>query len=205
MVLTGVIVLGVLGLLAWPRASDAPLLQLKLVRQTVEQGKPVAYFKVLVGDRRRIQITGAEKIIGDTVDECWAEQQRLFGPNAGFWAPSQVCPTGDPAKGKTEFGVVVPTNAAVWNLRVSVIMETPNQVERIRRMPEAWRSITTSFHVSKPRAAWVVWNAFYNIGAGQGLSRVTRSRTQCHKRRRTNERPCCQNCALSSPRFLIGI
>ena len=45
--------------LLWPRAPTP--YRLKLVRQGVDQGKPVAYFRIEGGERRRIAINSVPK------------------------------------------------------------------------------------------------------------------------------------------------
>jgi hypothetical protein len=53
-----VVVLAALGLVVglawfnWPRHAEGPLLRLKIVRQTEEQGKPVVFFRVEVAEHR---------------------------------------------------------------------------------------------------------------------------------------------------------
>src|SRR5579864_9080115 len=83
----------------WPRNVSRPLLRLKVVRQTVEQGKSVVFFRIEVADRRRIQITGAERVVSDVAESSWQGERDSRGfplVTVGFWAPSQGSPTGDP-------------------------------------------------------------------------------------------------------------
>jgi hypothetical protein len=46
----------------WPRESGEPKFHLKIVRQTQEQGIPVAFFQLL-GPSRRIQVTDIRRAI----------------------------------------------------------------------------------------------------------------------------------------------
>jgi hypothetical protein len=135
---------------------------LKIVRRTVEEGKPVVFFRVEVADNRRTQIKDVEKVVGDSsegpfegfhityfnsnmapVSTIAASPVKaslgLLEPTSNFWAPSQSSPLLDPSKGRREFGVLVPTNAAIWKLRVTVDMESPNPSERFKSSLIVWR------------------------------------------------------------------
>jgi hypothetical protein len=154
----------------WPRHINGPLLRLKIVRQTVEQGRPVVFFRVEVADHRRIQITGAEKVLGNVTERSWDEEKDSRGlPKVAkdFWAPSLGSPTGNPKIGRKQFGVQAPTNAPIWKLRVTIAMEEPDPFKRISIMPGLWKWELTipSHNKSKVRTAWEVWNAFYDIGS----------------------------------------
>jgi hypothetical protein len=167
------VIIPVLGLavglawLIWPRHTNDPLLRLKIVRQTVENGKPVVLFRVEVGESRRITICGAERVTGDRVegplDFSEMRSTGLPKPVAGFWAASQSSPMYDPRKGWREFGVVAPMNAPVWKLRVRVV-KGPSRSERFKQMVGIWR-ITRRDGGSLYEATMESWYSFYEISS----------------------------------------
>ena len=85
-----------------------------------------------VADRRRIQLTGARRIVGERMlaevpsDPTWG----------GLWTRSHGAAWGAPSKGREEFYVGQPTNAPVWRLWVKVSLEEPSVFKRAERMPE---------------------------------------------------------------------
>jgi len=135
----GVVVFAVLlfvgiGFLALPHSSNDPLLRLKIVRQTVDQGKPVVFFRVERPGRKRIRIKQVDKIIGDRMEG--------FDPRTStkdFFAPSQESPVDNPMKSRKDLGVLAPTNASVWKLRVLVQKEEPNPLKRVPTMVRVWK------------------------------------------------------------------
>ncbi len=146
-------------------SSSPQPFRLRIVRRATDQGKPVVYFRVEGGGHLRIQITNVERIVRENVEGRYLE----FDPPKGsatvrpdFWAPSQGSPTGDPIHGRNEFGVVVPTNAPVWKLRVMILFET-SSLDRIKSMPSLWRSLRSSGS-SFVQSTHATWTAFYDGG-----------------------------------------
>jgi hypothetical protein len=141
------------------------LLHLQLVRQTQELGQPVAVFRVHVSDRRRIQIVGAARIVGEEKltevpsDQTWG----------GLWTRSHGAAWGDPSKGRNEFYVGQPTNAPVWRLWVGVSVEEPSPFKRAKMMPGLW-STMRSAHRSVLQATRDAWSAFYSVGSQELVS-----------------------------------
>src|SRR5690349_21504728 len=135
--LVGLVVALGLAWFIWPRHVKGSLLRLKIVRRTIEQGKPVVFFRIEVADRRDICIVWVEKLMGTN-----SEGMSLhLGSKQDFWAPSQLWPNliGHPEMARKEFGVLAPTNAA-WKLRVSVFMQQASMLDRLKSMPGLWRS-----------------------------------------------------------------
>jgi hypothetical protein len=164
--LLAVLVLWVgVGWFIWPRHNKGPLLRLNVVRLTVENGRQTGFFQVEVADRRRIEIVEVDRITGDRIegplDFSDVKSARVAKKVPNFWAPSQSSPMGDPKKGRTEFGVIAPTNAPVWKLRVTVHMETPSQLERFKMMPGLWWNMRQNGS-SIYGATKDTWNAFYS-------------------------------------------
>jgi len=150
----------------WPRHARDPLLRLKVVRQIVEKGKPVVFFRVEGGGRRRVIITEVQQIVG----ERW---------QAPSWA-SKGPPLAGPLNGRNEFGVLCPTNPFVWKdttwkLRASLVVEQEEQLplKAIRVLRMVWRSyrarglpVRSAFDMSR-----ALWSAFY-IGGQQPIESV---------------------------------
>ena len=114
-----------LGWYFWPRHNNGPLLRLKVIRQSVEQGKPVVFFEVeAIGGRRR-QICNLER------EDYWGETIKTL-PIQDVWKPLGL---GDPFRGQKQFGVLEPTKAGAWKLRVTVATET----ERVHGIKTLWR------------------------------------------------------------------
>jgi hypothetical protein len=149
----------------WPKQTDQPLLRLKIVRRTEEQGKPVVFFRVEVADRRRMLIMSVERILGDISEGPLVRGSRNSPAHPReAWAPSQGWPIGDPKQGREEFGILVPTNAAVWRLRVRVGMETPNQFKRFKEMLRFYKGLRRN-GVPILKAAKDAWNSFYGLSS----------------------------------------
>ena len=133
---------------------------LKVVRHAVESGSEVVFFRVELPDSRRVQICSVEKVIGGKVEEPWVSGSgKPLQLRQNFWAPSQGWPMGDPGKGRKEFGVLAPTNATVWKLRVTVSLS----------MPRSWMLWQTMLECIKQRrllskATSGTWNTFYQAG-----------------------------------------
>ena len=147
----------------WPRSAKEPVFRLLVVREAVEQGKAVVFFRVEVPDRRRIQLSGAQRVAGNKTND-WRE----FPPNGsnGFWAPSQAWPMGDPAKALKPLGILAPTNTSVWKARIYVYKEIPSQTRRIAQMPSLWWGQWRSGMMGKSvgRLTRDVWGMFFSDG-----------------------------------------
>jgi hypothetical protein len=163
LVVVGLALAGGLVFLFWPKQSDRPLVRLKIVRRAVEQGKPVVFFRVETADSRRIQIAMVAKIIGDqrtgSVEYAVSGPLSKPKPAMNFWAPSQASPIMSLRSRRSEFGIVVPTNASIWRVQVTVFLDLPIW-DRLRAMPSTWsymRKSGTPF----PKAERAARNAFY--------------------------------------------
>jgi hypothetical protein len=160
------------------RHSKGPLLRLKIVRQTVENGRQVVFFRVDVAGSRRITICDVERVIpiekdGPAEPSDWAlEILRKEGspfqpgdqskPAKDFWASMHQWPMWDPAKGCKEFGVLAPKTAAVWKLQVTAKMETPGLINRLRWM---WgqRNILWQSGKPIPKIISETWLSFHDV------------------------------------------
>jgi hypothetical protein len=164
-----IIVVAALGLLAslvvlaWPRDAKQPLLHLVVVRRVTENGKPIVVFRVKVSDGRRIQITGATRIVNGETEA----QNRLDPTWGGLWTLSHGSPLGNPATGRNEFYVCEPTNSTVWQMRVYVSFEEPNFLKRVSYMPNMYRVMRKTLKEPALRATKVAWNTFYSVGQRQ--------------------------------------
>ena len=142
-----------IGWLIWPRHPKDPSFRLKIVRQAVEHGTNVVFFRV-EGDRQML-LTGAVKVVGDV-------ELEPIGIDR-FWAHSRIWPMGDPRKVRKEFPVLAPTNASVWKLRVTFYWDNPNDpgpVQRIKTLPTMWRSARSAGWPLFTACSYA-WNAFY--------------------------------------------
>ena len=158
MLLVGLLIfVGAFALLLRPKNTTGPVLRLNIVKQTLVEGKRVVFFRVNVADGRRIQLVGAQRLCGDR-----KEDPSQF-PN-GFWAPSQGSPLGSPQKGSKEFGVLAPTNASVWRLKVTVWMESASTRKRFDSMRVLW-TLMRKRGSSVYSATKASWQAFYTAGS----------------------------------------
>jgi len=151
-----------LGWIFWARHHNDSPPKLTIVRQTMEEGQPVVFFQVDGSDSRRIQIGHVERVIGERTDEPTSKPvQRVsslsFKLEKDFWAPSspELPPIGDPNKSRKEFGVVAPTNAPIWKLRVT-IMEHATLAQRFKDAPGLWKHLRGLGFSIRPtlREAW---------------------------------------------------
>lgn len=165
LVIVGLGLAGGLAFLFWPKQSDQPQVHLKIVNRAVEQGRQVVFFRVEGAGSRRIQIVWVGRIIGDWRTRCSLETD-VTGvppkPATNFWAPSQVSPIMNLRSGRKEFGIMAPTNASVWQVRVIVNVDLPTW-ERVRAMPRTW-SYMSRRGMPFLSAASGAWNAFYDGG-----------------------------------------
>jgi hypothetical protein len=142
--------------------------RLKLFRHASERGREVVFFRVELDDNRRVQICGAEKIAGDgdTLEELFLHDSFPMRVNQDFWAPSQVWPLGDFRRGRKEFGVLAPTNAPTWKLRIAVCMSVPRSSAWLTMMRKDWAAQRRS-GASAFKAASDTWNTFYQMDTRQ--------------------------------------
>jgi len=110
-----------------------PSFRLKIVRQTVENGKPVVVFRVEGGEGRRIMLGNIERLFDDRID-------RALKPS-DFWAQSQQSPIWDPEQARKEFGVPPPKDHQGWKLRVTVCMAQHRTLRWLTTLPTRWREI----------------------------------------------------------------
>lgn len=140
--------------------SGPPEVRLYLLNQTIEQGRPVADFRIVTANVRRIQIENVEKLFGDTVEVPF-EFPGSARPATNFWAPGQGSILHRPFAKTAQFAVTRPEQVAAWKLRLTVLVEPPGQLDRIKLMPRAFR-----FHRANGRsflmAARLTWTGFYN-------------------------------------------
>ena len=140
--------------------------RLKIVRQTVEQGKPVVYFRVEGGEGKRIFLGNFERVYDDTIDGAADRISVLRALNKeshlltdGFWAPSQRLPMHEqPSNARKEFGVLTPRHHQGWKLRVTVFVAEHSISGRLRMKLACWRSVRKAgFPLLKAVSA--AWNA----------------------------------------------
>jgi hypothetical protein len=121
------IVVLVFPLWLWCQQSDSRL-ELKVVRQTLEDGRTVAYFRLLGCRDRRIQIGEIEQLAPDRVLQ-WADWLAVFrDPNTA---------------GRRDLRLVGPTDVPVWKLRVTVHIEQSDWVARFKTALNQWQSLRT--------------------------------------------------------------
>ena len=137
---------------------------MKIVGRAVEQGKQIVFLRVEGAGSRRIQIAWVARIIGD-----WHTGSLEFPvtglppkPATNFWAPSQASPIMNLHIGRKEFGMIAPTNASIWQVRVIANLDLPIW-QRVRAMPRAW-SYMSRRGMPFLSAASAAWNAFYDGG-----------------------------------------
>ena len=115
--------------------------RLHIVRQGIEEGRQVVYFRV-EGNCRRIQILDIERVIGDKLELSYlAFDAEIAGtpvPTERFWAPSMGLPVYLSEIVRKEFGINSPTNAPVWKLQILVAMAAPYDAERFEMMRASW-------------------------------------------------------------------
>ncbi len=107
--------------------------RLKIIKQAVEQGQSVVFFRVETA--RRFQLTMVEREIGDSRDNPF--QFTNYGA-ADFWAPAQQWPMGGDQVARTGFGVRAPTSQT-WRLRVQLMLDSGSFRDRLQQMPKVYR------------------------------------------------------------------
>lgn len=156
----GVMLLAFLAIWLWPRDSRQPLLRLVVVRRIKESGKPLVVLRVKVADGRRIQLTGACRLIDGQPEESNRTDQTW----GGLWTLSHGSPLGNPTTGRNEFYVCEPTNASVWQMRIYVSFEEPSFFKRVSHMPTMYRTFRKTLNEPVLRSAKGAWGTFYSAG-----------------------------------------
>jgi hypothetical protein len=154
----------VLAFLFWPKKSHQQL-RLKVLRRGIEQGKPVAFFRVEGAQGRRIKIIDVKTVSGNTSEGPSSGSTGLLGPRVlrtNFWAGSSPMPMFDLRKARGEFGVVAPTDAPNWTLRISVVMEGSSRFE-FDFLETMLRTLSGLRSMGLPLldAARITWNGVY--------------------------------------------
>jgi len=137
--------------------------RLRVVRHVAEGGREIVFFRVELADSRRVQICGAEKIIGDKVESPFVEGSFPMQVAQNFWAASQAWPMGDFRRGRQEFGVLAPTNTIVWKFRVRVCISMPRSSAWLTTMQKDWMAQRRR-GISFLKATRDTWNTFYSMG-----------------------------------------
>lgn len=130
----------------WPRTKVDPL-RLKIVRQTVEKGRPVVIFQVTGGGNGRVVIISLHQVIG----EIWTDP--LF---------SSPRPTlFNASKGRDEFGVFCPSNTFAW-VESTWKLEAAVEVEESMRAKahDIVRTLSASPSRSGFATARTLWRSF---------------------------------------------
>jgi hypothetical protein len=144
--------------------SHKPLAKLKIVRFGVEQGKSVVYFRVEADTNTWLHLTPQIQ----KLEESGVEELRVMGTNGllgvapDFLAPSQVPDWfADAAESRKEFGILAPTNSAVWRLRVQVGIGDGYSSRRFAEFLKRLRQITQQPPKSLPFIAAMLWKQTY--------------------------------------------
>src|SRR5579859_7273898 len=145
------LVLGGMGFMLWSKKTQ-PLLRLQIVKQSIEQGKPVVFFRLDGDSNLRILIHGVEKVTGAALDG------RYDSPvsSKDIWAPCQLSHW---AFAGQDFGVLALTNVPIWKLRVTSTMSVPSRLGAFKAMPTMW-----SFCRSKGRPFLQIAKTTWNMG-----------------------------------------
>lgn len=115
-------------------ASRGPL-RLIITRGGEVQGKPVAFFRVLAADGRRLQIEGYGISIGGGGDSVEGIRLRPV-----IW-PHNSSVLFAPVPKRDYICVDSPTNASVWRCWVRVAWENATFMQRLRDMPRRVKSL----------------------------------------------------------------
>jgi len=155
-VAVGVVVILVWSL--WPRHTEVPVLRLRTLKKTQEQGKPIVFFRIDVADTDAFGSSFVERIAGERIE---GPLMWVSGPKPvtapGFWAPSQKSILHERTRGPVIFAVLAPTNAPAWKLRVAVDLGTPQRWKAVWRR---WRRLR-SWGKALPSATSEALDTFY--------------------------------------------
>jgi len=132
----------------WLLQAD-PKLELKLVRQTLENGGPVAYFRLQGCEGRRIQIGEIEQLSPHCIIQ-WADLLAVFR---------------DPrTAGLRELRLAIPPEVPIWKLRITVHTEQPSLVERFKTARRQWQTLR-SMKYSVAEILREIWSTPTFIGS----------------------------------------
>ena len=98
--------------------SKSPAVQLKVVRQTLENGKPVVFFRITDSANRTLHV---------------AVPKRCPHDGKGDDSPPDLKDFPRSCRGSTDFTVPAITTTEVWHLAVEVISEDTSVPSRIKR------------------------------------------------------------------------
>jgi hypothetical protein len=138
--------------LLWP-SKPAPF-SLKIIRQAVEKGKPVVYFRVEGGSSGRIQISSIQRVVNDAETATPRPAEPLW-PSWQWYEPRAV---------QTEFAIPAPAIGSSWRLRLWVHTEISTG-RRLQTMPTRCWKMAKDSNVSFFKAARVTWDDFVAGGA----------------------------------------
>jgi hypothetical protein len=137
-----------------------PILRLKVMSQTVDQGKPVVFFRVEGGTNRRIALSRVSRVIVEKSNSWTLSTAHELDEFAGLLPPG---PIDVPNLARKGFGVFVPTNAGIWQLSVTVEKEDLSPSDRFGKMPAAWKSMRKQ-GCSLYEATKGSWESFFATG-----------------------------------------
>jgi hypothetical protein len=121
----------------WPRETGEPKFRLKTVRHSQEQGNPVVFFRIVGPRRPQIQVTNIRRVREGTMTPQYIPE--FDAVSAVLWTPYQKWPFTDPKDARKEFWIMVPNNAAVWKLQVTILVP-PSWLDRFKMMPRLWQT-----------------------------------------------------------------
>jgi hypothetical protein len=113
---------------------------LKIARRSVEQGKPVVYFRLQGTNSGALGISQVTKIGPFKPQPAMETVGDIGFPAVDFWAPFQVeDPISRPESMQNEFGVLAPTNSGVWRVQVELVMPDPHSIRRFTSLASEWQ------------------------------------------------------------------
>ena len=124
----------------WLLEADSKL-ELKIIRRTAEEGRPVAYFRVEGCEGRKIQIGEVEQLAQNRILQ-WADLLAVFRD------PKTV--------GVRELRLVGPTDVPAWKVRITVHVEQPSLVERLKTARAQWQTLR-SMKYPLPKILKEIW------------------------------------------------
>ncbi len=134
--LVAFLVLGVGGVfLLQSKEKSLTLLRLKIVGQAVEMGRPVVFFRVEGDENKSIQIGSVYQHVVDRMGGSRTQVRAVLDESQ---RSLRALPISDPKMSRKAFGVLVLTNARVWNLSVVVRVEFPPS-ERFKTILTSWK------------------------------------------------------------------
>jgi hypothetical protein len=139
--------------LLWSKKTS--LVELKIVRRAVEQGRSVVFFRVNGAEKGLMVIDGVYKIEDGKVKERLVRgADGLFGRWGDFSPLAIIDPLDDTNRERREFGVIAPTNVPVWSLQAQVFTDDPSLFKRFSIGFSVWWSFGKESVLSALRRAW---------------------------------------------------